>query len=222
MTFLSWLRYPTRVSTPVFGNDFLVALRALVGIHHSIYRRLPPQGIYFEALVQEAFTQIRKPFSFIEQGIRNSPGHDLIVEGVKLSLKTETGIGTHSQKICITKLCTTERDPWTPITLKARVIEHLNRYDSILMLRAVWNLPCIHYQLLEIPIPLLRRIEAADLIPVGKRSGRQSLGADVVFDDGSKAFHVHFDGSDGKCQVRDMDIAHCSSLLNWQLRLLES
>jgi hypothetical protein len=47
----------------IFPVDFQIALRALVNVHHSIYPRIPPQGIYFEALVQEAFTKIKKPFT---------------------------------------------------------------------------------------------------------------------------------------------------------------
>ncbi len=39
----------------VFPSDFIVTLRGLVGIHQSIYPLTPPQGIYFEALVEEAF-----------------------------------------------------------------------------------------------------------------------------------------------------------------------
>jgi hypothetical protein len=78
----------------VFGDDFLIALRALVNVHHSIYPNVPPQGIYFEALVEESFRRIKKPFAIIEAGGRNQPRHDLLVENTKLSIKTETGLGT--------------------------------------------------------------------------------------------------------------------------------
>lgn len=124
-------------SSKVFGDDFLTALRALVNVHHSIYRQIQPQGIYFEALVDEAFRTIKKPFTVIESGGRNQPRHDLLVENARLSLKTETGLGTHPSQISITKLCTTEREPWESKVLKDRVLEHLDRYDMILMLRAV-------------------------------------------------------------------------------------
>jgi len=42
-------------SSGIFQPDFLIAIRALVNVHHSIYPQLPPQGNYFEALVEEAF-----------------------------------------------------------------------------------------------------------------------------------------------------------------------
>lgn len=209
---------PGRAEHAVFPNSFLIAIQTLVNVHHSIYPKLPPQGIYFEALVQEAFKKIKKPFTLIEEAGRNLPSHDLLVENTRISLKTETGAGTDPEYINITKLCTTEREPWTPTVLIKRVLQHLNRYDVVLMLRAVWELPLIHYQLLEIPVNLLKLIRTADLQPVGKRSGRKSLGADVLRK-GQEVFHVHFDGSDGKCQVRNLHVRNCVMLQEWDLHL---
>ena len=202
----------------IFQVDFQIALRALVNVHHSIYPRIPPQGIYFEALVQEAFTKIKKPFTVIEGTTRNLPSNDLLVEEARLSLKTETGAGTDPQQISITKLCTTEREPWTPPILIDRVMRHLERYDVVLMLRAVWEIPLIHYQLLEVPIEVLKLIRNAELKPVGKRKGRQSLGADVSRG-GERLFHVHFDGSDGKCQIRNLHVRFCNLLAQWDLHI---
>ena len=205
---------------PIFGADFLIAIRALVNVHHSIYPTLPPQGIYFEALVETAFRQIRKPFAVVEPGGRNQPRHDLLVEGSRISLKTETGQGTDRELIHITKLCTTEREPWAPDVLIERVLDHLGRYDLILMLRAVWGLPLVHYQLLEVPIETLRLIAEARLELVGRRTGRQSLGGDV-YRGQDRAFHVHFDGSDGKCQIRNLPVAECRTLTEWDLRVTD-
>lgn len=204
----------------IFGPDFLIAIRALVNVHHSIYPNLPPQGIYCEALVEEAFRKIKKPFTVIEASGKTQPKHDLLVEGARISLKTETGEGTHPERIHITKLCTTEREPWTPRVLVRRVLGHLNRYDVILMLRAIWDRPIIHYQLLEISMRTLRLIRKAALQPVGRRKGRQSLGADI-HQAGDVVFHVHFDGSDGKCQIRNLQVRNCKMLLEWDLKIGE-
>jgi hypothetical protein len=187
----------------IFTDTFLAAIRGLITVHHSIYPDVPPQGIYFESLVEKALRDINKPFSVIPTA-RNSPQHDLLVDGVRLSIKSETGKATRQSRITITKLCTTEREPWTAEMLIQRTMAHLGRYDVILMLRSVWKLPLLHYQLLEIPVSTLRLIAGADFEPVGSRTGRQSLGADVVRD-GEPAFHVHFDGSDGKCSIRNLD-----------------
>ena len=75
------------------------------------------------------------------------------------------------------------------------------------MLRAIWRQEesgeYIHYQLVEIPINDLRLIETGEFIKVGRRKGRESLGADILLND-EVILHFHFDGSDGKCQVRNL------------------
>jgi len=202
----------------VFTPDFIVTLRGLVGVHQSIYRTTPPQGIYFEALVEEAFRRIKKPVAVIEAGGRNQPRHDLLVDNQKISLKTETGIGTHADHITITKLCTTEREPWEAHVLVQRVINHLARYDTILMFRAVWRPKAIRYQLVEIPVKTLRLMDKISLQVVGKRKGRQSLGADIMRD-GERLFRVHFDASDGKCSIGNLGIQHCLILEEWEVGL---
>jgi Type II site-specific deoxyribonuclease len=201
----------------IFTPDFIVTLRGLIGVHQSIYPKTPPQGIYFEALVEEAFRRIKKPVTVIEPGGRNQPRHDLLVEDARISLKTETGDSTRLEQITITKLCTTEREPWESSVLLERVMEHLSRYDVIFMFRAVWKPQDIHYQLVEIPVERLRMIAEAKLEPVGHRVGRQSLGADVK-DQGQKIFRVHFDASDGKCSIRGLSIGQCVVLEEWDVR----
>ena len=198
----------------LFTDRFLLALKTLVGQHHSIYPRIPPQGIYFESLVEQAF--LRSGWSAIQVQITtaNTPKHDLLVGTIKLSLKTETGANTNSNLINITKLCTTEREPWDSPTLIAHTMAHLSRYDHILMLRALWRENLIHYQLLEIPISILQLLGKIAVLPVGKRKGRPSMAADVFLQE-LKVFRVHFDGADGKCQIHRLPVSQCRLLLEW-------
>jgi len=140
----------------IFDEGFLASLEVSVKIHHQLYPMVPPQGIYFEALVERSFRAIKKPYAMIQASNRNLAGHDLLVEGKRISLKTETGASTKANRITITKLCTTEKEPWDAPTLIARVLDHLSRYELILMLRSIWERPLLHYQLIEIPIDTLR------------------------------------------------------------------
>lgn len=201
----------------IFSQRFLEALQRLVDHHHVIYPTIPPKGRYFEALVEKAFKTIRQPFTWVKPTTPNAPREDLNVGETRLSLKTETGFGTKPNLIVISKLLTTEKYPWTAESLIRRTLQHLSRYDYILMLGAIWEQPVIHYQLLNIPVDLLRLIEGANLITVGKLTERQSLGADVVRGE-RKLFHVHFDGSDGKCQISRLATADCEMLLAWDIQ----
>lgn len=96
-----------------------------------------------------------------------------------------------------------------------RVLEHLERYDIILMLRAIWKPPLIRYDLLEIPVSTLKLIGTAAFQPVGTRKGKRSIGADVLRGK-ERLFHVHFDASDGKCSIRNLSVSNCALLLSWE------
>lgn len=201
----------------VLDETFCQMVRTLVTSHHSVYPWLPPQGIFFEALIRQAYWQLGWSDAELVSGRPNSPEHDLLVGNQRISIKSETGRGTKSDFITITKLCTTEREPWEPAILVDRVLAHLQRYERLVMLRTIWRSEYFHYQLLEIPLPLLRMISAAAIGPVGKRSGRRSLGGDIYSEHGP-LFHVHFDGADGKCQIRQLRVAHMRMLLEWDHR----
>lgn len=200
-------------------DEFCQMVRTLVTSHHSVYPWLPPQGIFFEALIRQAFWQLGWPGTELVESTPNSPEHDLLVGHHRVSIKSETGKGTRPDFITITKLCTTEREPWDAATLVERVLSHLSRYDRIVMLRAIWRGEYFHYQLLEIPIGLLAAMRLGTFGPVGRRLGRRSIGGDISDPAGTPLFHVHFDGSDGKCQVRRLAVARTTMFLEWDHRI---
>ena len=208
----------------LFDAAFLGHLRALIGKHHKLYPAIPPQGIYFESLVERAFLSAGWPRSHITLENPNSPKADIRVGKRRLSLKTETGKVTRETLISITKLCTTETGEWVSEALIKHALAHLTRYEGVLMLRAVWTPKrapkAINYQLVEIPIGLLEKMSAGEALAVGRRKGRRSLGFDVM-DGDDILFHVHFDGADGKCQIRKLPVDRCIMLDRWQQPLAE-
>jgi hypothetical protein len=198
----------------LFTSRFLTQVKSLVSLHHTIYPWVPPQGIFFEALVEQAFKKSGWSEAHVVATTPNSPQHDLLVGNQKLSIKTETGKGTKANEISITKLCTTEREPWDSATLIGHTLRHLAKYDHMLMLRAIWGKAVINYQLIDVPIDLLKRIKDVRVVPVGRRKGRCSQAGD--FHDGkTRLFRVHFDGADGKCQIKNLLVSRCQTLLEW-------
>jgi Type II site-specific deoxyribonuclease len=198
----------------LFTEAFLAQIQSLVAKHHSLYPRIPPQGIFFESLVERAFVAAGWPSDKIVLTTPNSPEHDLLVGTTKLSVKTETGKGTRPNQISITKLCTTETGEWAAKPLIEHALAHLDRYANIFMLRAIWSAASIHYQLLDIPLDLLRLMKSATVAEVGKRPGRRSLAAHILIE-GESVFRVHFDGADGKCQIHGLLVARCKLLREW-------
>lgn len=203
------------MAVEVFTEEFLSAVESLVNLHHTIYPRLPPQGLFFEALVDQAFRRAGWSREEVVPTTPNSPWHDLSVGGVRLSIKSETGKATRVNKISITKLCTTETGEWNTDALVGHTLAHLGRHDRMLMVRAIWQKSAFHYQLVEIPLRLLARMKKTRFSEVGTRRGRRSLAADVT-DQGEKIFRVHFDGADGKCQIHGLLINRCRTLREWQ------
>ncbi len=130
--------------TKLFSYAFLSTLKKLIDRHHSLYPVVPPQGIFFEYLAEQAFKQSGCSADQVILTTPNSPMHDIKVGTLRLSLKTETGKITRAQSISITKLCTTETGMWDSPSLIAHALKHLAGYDHILMLR---NLGKGQYQL---------------------------------------------------------------------------
>src|SRR5262245_16850144 len=97
----------------LFTPPFLEKLRHWIEPHHSVYPHLPPQGIYFESLVERAFLLTGWPKEQVVLTHPNSPKADITVGRTRLSLKTETGNVTRRNHISITELCTTETGDWT-------------------------------------------------------------------------------------------------------------
>jgi hypothetical protein len=209
-----------RKQRQLFNAAFLERLRHWIGIHHTVYPRLPPQGIYFESLVERAFLHSGWSRDQVVLEHPNSPKADIRVGQTRLSLKTETGRITRRDRISITKLCTTETGEWISNALIEHALSHLERYEGILMLRAIWVNGEIDYQVVDVPIRLLQKMRSCEAVPVGQRIGRRSLGFDVV-ENGETLFHVHFDGADGKCQVRNLSVDRCVMLLEWQQPIKE-
>ena len=101
----------------IYTDRLFSAIQQMVTNHHSLYAKIPPQGIFFEALADRALHLSGSPDAHIAQTSTNAPTHDLVVGAERVSLKTETGRSTKPNSISITKLCTTEREPWNAETL---------------------------------------------------------------------------------------------------------
>jgi hypothetical protein len=199
----------------LFTDDFLCKVESLIRRHHTIYPRLPPQGLFFEAIVEQAFRLAGWSGEQVVPTTPNSPWHDLGIGGIRISIKSETGKATRLDRISITKLCTTEKGDWNAPALISHAIAHLGRYDKMLMLRSIWRERAFEYQLLEIPLAILAKMKGGQFAEVGTRPGRRSLAADVM-DGETRMFRVHFDGADGKCQIRDLLVGLCRMLRGWR------
>ncbi|MCQ3979762.1 MAG: hypothetical protein DPW09_40610 [Anaerolineae bacterium] len=63
-------------SGELFNPQFLATLKSLIELHHSIYPN-PPQGVFFESLVAQAFKRSGWSADQVKLSPANSPQHDL-------------------------------------------------------------------------------------------------------------------------------------------------
>jgi hypothetical protein len=68
----------------IFEPNFLYFLNASVDLHHHLYPAVPPQGIYFESLVERTFREINKPMTVVKVGGTTQPRYDILFEGHRI------------------------------------------------------------------------------------------------------------------------------------------
>ncbi len=148
-------------------------------------------------------------------------GADVIVDNVRFSLKTEAARGIKAEQITISKF-TEARWIQQQTTLKQlaeeaakRIPAHLSQYDRILILR-VREMPKgqLLYEIVEIPIDLLRRIGGLTEVSFSPRTTQGGSSAKIVVE-GQPAFTLRLDGSDGKITITGLPISMCIRHVSW-------
>lgn len=149
-------------------------------------------------------------------------GADVVVDGVRWSLKTEAAAEISPRYIVISKFsearwireCQTG-DEFAEQSI-GRIEKHLSEYDRILTLRAFSvDTHNVRYDLVEIPHDLLalaRNLRAVDFKP---RTRNGSSSAVVHDDDGRPAFTLVLDGSVEKIRLRTIPVARCLLHVRW-------
>ena len=156
------------------------------------------------------------------------PGADLVLEGSnqKISLKTEGSKSLSRKKIYISKLmearwfrdCKTDQD--LQVAIQKWVIPHLSHYDRILILRSSPS-NCgnyVSYQLVEIPIDLIKKCGRKSALSFLKRSKGGSATV-TVMDEKNPKFQLTFDKSAEKVILKNLYITDCILLANWTISI---
>ena len=99
---------------------------------------------------------------------KGNPGHDATVDGVQLSLKTQADKNIKENILWISKFMELGKGDWGDDTndlegLRGQFLNHLDSYEKILSLRAVRKAPHWKYELVEIPINVLKLANGGEL-----------------------------------------------------------
>lgn len=189
-------------------------------IHHSLSKESFSKD-KFEYVLELGLNNCGIPAELAKKG---NPGHDITINNVPCSLKTQADKSIKPDSIHISKFMELGKGEWgSDIShlhaLRNRFFEHMNAYQRIFTLRALSKAPKNwHYELVEIPKALL--LEAADgkfEMPESKQSGSKPGYCNVFDINGNVRFRLYFDGgSERKLQIKDIDKQLCKVHASWE------
>lgn len=153
---------------------------------------------------------------------RGNPGHDLTIDGIRYSLKTQADRNISASKLHISKFHELGKGNWGDqesdlIGLRDQFFDHMKSYDRILSLRCLKSEDWM-YELVEIPKALL--LKAAEGSLEMKHLSRQfpKPGYCYVRDSDDKMlFQLYFDGgTERKLQIKHLRKSLCIVHATWQ------
>jgi Type II site-specific deoxyribonuclease len=155
---------------------------------------------------------------------KGNPGHDITINGVRFSLKTQADKGIKRGSVHISKFMELGRGAWTNrdedlIGLRERFFNHMKSYDRILVLRRLSRDPQNwEYELIEIPKTLLERAKDGRLEITHASKQMPKPGNCYVIDEkGKQMFALYFDGgTERKLQIKSIAVANCIVHAQWR------
>jgi hypothetical protein len=198
-------------------QDFGDALR----IHHCFSREAFTKD-KFEYALERVLNLCGIPASLASRG---NPGHDITIDGVRFSLKTQANTGISSRYLHISKFMELGKGTWTDkeddfIGLRQQFFMHMQAYDRILSLRRLRGTRAYawHYELVEIPKSLL--LEASHGVLRIMHQSRQfpkPAYYNVTDATGASKFQLYFDaGGERKLQIKGLKKAYCLVHAEWK------
>jgi hypothetical protein len=189
------------------------------------------------AVSAEAFTKDKFEYAMVgllnadgraaEKAPTGNPGHDLTVDGVPWSLKTQADANIRAAELHISKYMELGRGEWSDEShlagLRDRMLAHMRSYDRIFDLRclsrgsAQERRPYI-YELVEIPKSLLEECIDGDIAMMHNSRQTPKPGTCSVYDanTGRLKYELYFDGgTERKLQVRKLNKAYCTVHVTW-------
>ncbi|MHB0867737.1 MAG: hypothetical protein ACYC6B_09505 [Thermoleophilia bacterium] len=209
------------ILTPKFVDSFSNRLQ----MHHAThYERFNKKSFEYAFLASAIYAGHH---AIIVEDSTN-PGADLIIDDVPFSLKTEAAESIQEHRITISKLmearwireCLTEEDFARETT--CRVVEHIEKYNRIMMLRAFTISPTeVRYDLMEIPKELFLRIGTLGAKDFSARTSNGSSSANIMLAEtgnDKKAFSVRLDGSVEKITISGLLVSLCLFHGSWTVQ----
>lgn len=209
----------TITESDIFDETVLRNFGDAMRVHHS-FSAEPFSKDKFEYVLVEVLKITGRNAVLAPKG---NPGHDITVDEVKVSLKTQADKGIKENLLWVSKFMELGKGQWSNKPeelegLRQQFFVHMKSYDRILSLRALHKAPRWKYELVEIPKELL--MLASGGVLEMKLDSRQTPkpGYCYVSDvDGHKLFDLYFDGgTERKLQLKNLRKDLCMVHATWE------
>jgi hypothetical protein len=140
------------INSDILDQDILSSFGDALRIHHS-FSAEPFSKDKFEYVLEKLFNLDRPRAALAPRG---NPGHDITIDGVRFSLKTQADKTIKENMLWISKFMELGKGLWASDLkdlegLLAKFLRHMENYERILTLRALKKSPSWRYELVEIP-----------------------------------------------------------------------
>ncbi len=159
---------------------------------------------------------------------KGNPGYDATVGDVRLSLKIQADKDIKESTIWISKFMELGKGIWGEDHanlegLRDQFLNHVENYEKILSLRAIKKAPNWQYELVEIPISVLKLASSSELeMKVNSRQFPKPGYCYVRNEQGQNIFSLSFDGGgERKLQVKNLRKEYCQVHAKWEFFIPE-
>jgi hypothetical protein len=182
--------------------------------HHSM-SQAPLSKDRFEHALEAA---LRKAGHDVFLAKRGNPGHDITVDGVPVSLKTQADANIKADFLHISKFMELGSGAWQLPLLRDQFLHHMRNYERIFQFRCFRHGATGYlYELVEIPKSLLQEGANARLEMRDNSKQTPKPGYGYVHDLGGRLkFALYFDGgTERKLQIKDLRKDLCTLHATW-------
>jgi len=182
--------------------------------HHSMAQR-PLSKESFEHALEGALRRAGHDATLAKRG---NPGHDITVDGVAVSLKTQADASIKADLLHISKVMELGSGAWELPLLRDQFLAHMNSYQRVFQFRCHrQGATGFLYELVEIPMTLLRESANATLEMRNESKQTPKPGYGHVYDTaGRLKFSLYFDGgTERKLQIKSLRKDLCIVHATW-------
>ncbi len=203
----------------IFNQEWVEHFGNILMVHHSM-SEAPFTKEKFEYAFM--FSSIKSGLSANKSLNRTNRGHDVTINGVPISLKTQADAGIREDSIHISKFMELGTGEWILELLRNHYFAHMESYNQIFTLRTLINEENRKkYELVEIPKQLL--LEAHNGVFEVRTQSRQNPqpGYCRVPDGaGGWKFELYFDGgTERKLQIKNIKKIYCHVHATWDFEV---